>query len=302
MLVKFMLSKTEVKNMSRIGSNVYFRRSTGKWEGRFVRGRKANGRLWYGYVSGNTKEECTMKRDRAAKAFAEERRQASMGDRLIFSAVTSRWLDSVSRTKKESTVCKYRNNLKNHLTPRFGNRRFTEIMREDVIDYIIELQAKGGNNGDGMAPNTIKGIISVLRSVLEYGELQYRMPAANLSKLSIGGREERPLRVLTKNEEGMLLDHILSDLNSDGLGILLVLYTGIRLGELCALHWEDINFTEGTLTVHTTMKRIQRPNNPEQKTEVVITPPLSSPLTVMYTLRRNRSVKAWTNCRGSGRS
>ena len=70
--------------MARIGKNVYFRQSTGKWEGRFVKGRKSDGRLWYGYVSGTTEEECTAKRDIAAKAYESRRRQAGMGDRLLF--------------------------------------------------------------------------------------------------------------------------------------------------------------------------------------------------------------------------
>lgn len=261
--------------MARIGKNVYFRCSTGKWEGRFVKGRKSNGRLWYGYVSGMTEAECTMKRDLAAKNFEEERKQAGMGDRLLFTAVASRWLASEGRTKKDSTICKYHNNLKLHLNPRFQGRRFTEITREEVTDYITELQMKGGDSGNGMSHNTVKGILSVLRSVLEYGERQHHLPAANLTRLSVGDSENLPLRVLTENEERMLLDYILSNLDSDGLGILLVLYTGLRLGELCSLHWDDIDLNEGTVFVHTTMKRIQTPNNPKYKTEVSITSPKS---------------------------
>lgn len=261
--------------MARIGNNIYFRQSTGKWEGRFVKGRKGNGKLWYGYVSGATRAECTVKRDIAAKAYENRRRQAGMGDRLLFSAVASRWLESEGRTKKDTTICKYRNNLKLHLNPKFGDRRFTEITRKEVMDYITELQTKGGDSGTGMSPNTVKGIISVLRSVLEYGELQYQLPAANLTGLSTGDTENLPIRVLTENEEEILLDYILSDLAGDGLGILLVLYTGLRLGELCSLHWEDIDFTEGTVSVRTTMKRIQTPDNPDHKTEVTITPPKS---------------------------
>lgn len=259
--------------MARIGKNVYFRQSTGKWEGRFVKGRKSSGRLWYGYVSGETEAECTRKRELAAKSYEDERKQAGMGDKLLFAAVASRWLASEARTKKDSTVCRYRNNLKLHLNPRFYGRRFTEITREEVEDYITELRIRGG--GNGMSPNTVKGILSVLRSVLEYGERQYHLTAANLTRLSVVDTENLPLRVLTENEEGMLTEYILSTLTGDGLGILLVLYTGLRLGELCSLHWEDIDFKEGTVFVHTTMERIQTPGNPNHRTQVSITPPKS---------------------------
>lgn len=264
----------EDKIVARIGKNVYFRQSTGKWEGRFVKGRKSNGRLWYGYVSGATEAECTQKRELAAKSYEDERKQAGMGDRLLFTAVASRWLAAEGRTKKASTICRYRNNLKLHLNPRFQNKRFTDITREEVVDYLTELQVKGDGR-IGMSANTVKGILSVLRSVLEYGERQYHLSVANLTRVSVSDTENPPLRVLTESEEGMLLEHILSSLTDDGLGILLVLYTGLRLGELCSLRWEDIDFQEGTVSVRTTMERIQIPNNPERRTKVSITPPKS---------------------------
>ena len=139
--------------MGRIGNNVYFRQSTGKWEGRFIRGRKANGKLCYGYVSGATEMECTAKRDLAAKNFEEKQKQAGMGNRLLFSAVAELWLDSEGRTKKDSTICKYRNNLNIHLNPRFGSRIFAEIKREEVMDYITELRTRGSDTGNMMSPN-----------------------------------------------------------------------------------------------------------------------------------------------------
>lgn len=259
--------------MGRIGNNVYFRQSTGKWEGRFIRGRKANGKISYGYVSGATEMECTVKRDLAAKKFEEKKKQAGMGDRLLFSAVAELWLDSESRSKKDSTICKYRNNLNIHLNPRFGSRIFAEIRREEVMDYIAELQA--GGNGNIMSSNSIKSILSVFRAVITYGELQYRLPIADLARLPVGITEEHPLRLLSAKEEQQLLEFILSDLDSEKMGILLVLYTGLRLGELCALRWEDIDFKEGTLSVHATMKRIQTPHNTEHRSKVVLTSPKS---------------------------
>lgn len=261
--------------MSRIGNNVYFRQSTGKWEGRFIKGRKADGKLCYGYVSGVTETECTVKRDLAAKKYEETQKQTRMGDKLLFSAVAELWLDSESRTKKDSTICKYRNNLNIHLNPRFGSRVFSEIRREEVLDYITELRTGSDANGNIMSKNTVKSILSVFRAVIVYGELHYRLPIADLTRLPVGITEELPLRLLSVKEEQKLLEYILSDLNSEKMGILLVLYTGLRLGELCALHWEDIDFKEGTLSVHATMKRIQTPHCQEHKSKVVLTSPKS---------------------------
>lgn len=260
--------------MARIGNNIYFRRSKGKWEGRFVRGRNTDGKLCYGYVSGDTEAECTAKRDLAAKAFAEEQKQAGMNNRLLFSAVAAQWLASESRIKKDSTICKYRNNLNIHLNPRFGDKIFSEIRREDVVEYIVELRNKDSNHG-AMSTNTIKSIISVFRAVVTYGKTQYHLPAADFTGLFTRATEDIPCRLLTENEEAVLLEYILSELDSEKMGILLVLYTGLRLGELCALRWDDIDFKEKTLTVHSTMKRIQTPQSPDHKSKVVVTLPKS---------------------------
>lgn len=260
--------------MARIGNNIYFRRSKGKWEGRFVRGRNTDGKLCYGYVSGDTEAECTAKRDLAAKAFAEEQKQAGMNNRLLFSAVAAQWLASESRIKKDSTICKYRNNLNIHLNPRFGDKIFSDIRREDVVEYIVELRNKDSNHG-AMSTNTIKSIISVFRAVVAYGKSQYHLPAADFTGLFTGAAEDIPCRLLTENEEAVLLEYILSELDSEKMGILLVLYTGLRLGELCALRWDDIDFKEKTLTVHSTMKRIQTPQSPDHKSKVVVTLPKS---------------------------
>lgn len=260
--------------MARTGNNIYFCRSKGKWEGRFVRGRNADGKLCYGYVSGDTEAECTAKRDLAAKVFAEEQRQAGMNNRFLFEAVAAEWLASEGRMKKDSTVCKYRNNLNIHLNPRFGDRIFSEIRREEVAKYAMELRDKD-SNGRAMSVNTVKGILSVLRAVVAYGKLQYHLPAEDFTGLFIGTAEDVPCRLLTENEEAILLEYILSEPDSEKMGILLVLYTGLRLGELCALRWGDIDIREKTLTVHSTMKRIQTPHSPDHRSEVVVTPPKS---------------------------
>lgn len=258
--------------MSRTGSNVYFRPSTGKWEGRFIRGRRENGRLRYGYVSGATEAECLAKRNFAARAFEEEYRRIMAAGKRTFAAVAAQWIDSKAKTKKDSTICKYRNILNIHLNPKFGSRMLTEIRREEVASYIADLQAE---ENCGMSANTVRGIISVLRAVAAYGEMHQHLPSADFSRLPVEEAGERQPRLLTGREEDMLLDYILPDPRRDELGILLVLYTGLRLGELCALRWDDIDFEEGALTVRSTMKRIQIPYDPKKKTEVVLTAPKS---------------------------
>ena len=69
---------------------------------------------------------------------------------------------------------------------------------------------------------------------------------------------------------------LLSELNDQNIGLLVCMFAGLRLGELCALKWEDISFSEQTIHVHRTMQRIQSAGDFGKKTKIVITPPKSS--------------------------
>jgi integrase len=83
------------------------------------------------------------------------------------------------------------------------------------------------------------------------------------------------MRILSHTEQQRLNRYLYENLSLCNLGILLCLYTGLRVGEICALKWKDIVFEEHYLHVHQTMQRIQKKNNGEKKTEILIAPPKS---------------------------
>ena len=70
-------------------------------------------------------------------------------------------------------------------------------------------------------------------------------------------RKTKEMRVLSRNEQEKLCQYLYSDLDTCNIGILLCLFTGLRIGEVCALRWEDISFSEKTIHVHQTLQRIQ---------------------------------------------
>jgi len=97
----------------------------------------------------------------------------------------------------------------------------------------------------------------------------------NLGKLTVK-KKDREMRVLSRAEQEALIRTLLQDMDSCKFGILLSLYTGIRIGELCALQWDDICIESSTLKVRKTMQRIQNTNiDAEAKTKVIITEPKS---------------------------
>lgn len=261
--------------MARQGENIY-QRKNGRWEGKYIKER-VDGKIKYGYVSGNNYEDVLLKKRKAVKAYEDSKKRKSIGaDPLLFSNVADEWIRENEHLFKQSTICRYRNNLNLHLLPVYGDRLVTDITRDDVDAFATRLGASDSKNGKGLSGNTVKSIISVLKTVIEYARDHKRAAVANLNGISIKN-SGRPIRVFSRNEQKMIEEYLHKnmDLSNDLIGIMLCLYTGIRLGELCALRWEDVFFDEGELYIHATMLRIQTPDNPDQKTKVITTMPKS---------------------------
>ena len=83
------------------------------------------------------------------------------------------------------------------------------------------------------------------------------------------------MRVLSQQEQERLCRYLYAELDGYHLGILLCLFTGLRVGELCALCWEDICFSERTLRVNRTLQRVQTHAESGPRTKIVVTPPKS---------------------------
>lgn len=260
--------------MARKGNNIYLR-NNGKWEGRYIRERMTDGRLRYGYVSGSTYEEALKRRDEAANSYAKNRKETLIsGDYLLFSTVSQEWLDERKLFLKESSIAKYRNILNWYLLPEFSDRYITEITKEELSCFFTRLLKSGGVCGKGLSPRVIKSVISVYKAVAGYACDCNDVKVVPVGKFPLKD-SKKPMRVLSVKEQQKLEQFLFSDIGRTGLGIMLCLYTGIRLGELCALRWNDISLEDKKLDIHATMVRIQTPEDPDHRTKVIVTAPKS---------------------------
>ena len=80
---------------------------------------------------------------------------------------------------------------------------------------------------------------------------------------------------LGRSEQQKLNEYLCENLNLYNLGILTCLYTGLRVGEICALKWGDVNFDEKTINIHQTMQRLQCTESREKRTQILISNPKS---------------------------
>lgn len=192
----------------------------------------------------------------------------------LFSAAAEQWLCMKAAVLKPSTISRYEIILRNHLLPVFGSRPVSEITRAEVYAFLNELVGGSHAEQNSLSPATAAGFLTVLKSILAYAaqEMDCRVP--DLSSIAVK-KGCASVQILSRPETERLLNQISRDMTGCNLGILICLYTGIRLGEICALKWGDISAEDQTLLVSRTMIRLPA-NEPGRKTEVRVTAPKSS--------------------------
>lgn len=167
-----------------------------------------------------------------------------------FSALCDAWLLRKRDEIRESSYIKYRAILERHIKPRLGSRRLSGICTASVDAFTRELLET-----DGLSVKTVHDILSVLHSVLK--DTEARRPAGALAvQIRYPKGKRREMRVLTIEEQKRLVAYLLHPTDSCKFGLLLALYTGLRIGELCALRWSCIDLREQTIRIAATMQRL----------------------------------------------
>lgn len=183
-----------------------------------------------------------------------------------FSALCDAWLLRKRDEIRESSYIKYRAILERHIKPRLGSRRLGGICTASVDAFTRELLET-----DGLSVKTVHDILSVLHSVLK--DTEARRPAGALAvQIRYPKGKRREMRVLTIEEQKRLVAYLLHPTDSCKFGLLLALYTGLRIGELCALCWSCIDLREQTIRIAATMQRLGKTG---EGTRVVIGAPKS---------------------------
>ena len=198
----------------------------------------------------------------------------TQGAKVCFADAAAEWLEALKPQLKESSVVKYMNILERNLLPAFAQSEVFRLSREDIREFSNRLLVSGGVKGEGLSPKTVADILSVLKNILKYSARERGYPETDLRDVFVK-HPQKPMRILSHTEQQRLNRYLYENLSLCNLGILLCLYTGLRVGEICALKWKDIVFEEHYLHVHQTMQRIQKKNNGEKKTEILIAPPKS---------------------------
>lgn len=257
--------------MSRKGENIY-KRKDGRWEGRYCKTRNENGKIKYGYVYARTYTDVKNKLERVKKnyfVFHEKN-----GTEIIihtFSDVAREWLCYKKPLLKEASLSKYTNIINLHLLPFFRDQDIHNITLEQMESFYNGLLMTKTVKGTALAPKTTLDILSVMKAILLYATTKKYMNILPVLRYEYRAVPKK-LVVLSGRNQKILSTYLCLNLTYRNLGLLICMYTGIRLGEACALSWEDISLTEGYIYIHKTMQRIQKEHN-GKKTMIIITEP-----------------------------
>jgi len=180
---------------------------------------------------------------------------------MKYSNWIEKWVKQKEKFVKESTFASYSNILVNHLLPKFGNYELSSITENEIQIYVFELLEKGRiDKSGGLSERAAKDIIIVLKNTLKDATRQkLLLPTIFDVQFPVKNNKEK-LKIITSDIQQKLVQSIYLNLNRRTLGILLCLYTGLRIGEICGLKDSDLNFETQTLNVSRTLQRIYRKN------------------------------------------
>lgn len=263
--------------MGRHGENIR-KRADGRWEARIICGYDPGGKAKYRSIYGKTYLEAKEKKKQFIRSGPENPRMAyaagQNGAQITVEQVMREWLASRRDDIKESTFAHYSSLLGTHILPELGRIPLSALTAEQIDAFLKKKLYAGRVDGTGgLAPKTVADIRSVVLLGLEYARRQH-YPCRAGTRLFCPRTRQPAIRVLTRAEQAALERVLFTRLGPLELGILTALYGGLRIGEVCALQWCDVQFSSGTLWVHKTMLRIQEAA-PEarQKTRILIDHP-----------------------------
>lgn len=193
-----------------------------------------------------------------------------------YSTILECWLKEKQTFVKESTYAHYFYLINKHIKPYLGHYQLNEITTSLLEQYVQQLLVSGNViNKNGLSQKTTADIISVVRNSLSYAEYHGHEIVCKTERLCTK-KEMHKIRIFNCEEIHILSSYLVRNMSLVNLGILISLYTGIRLGELCALKWENIDINNKMIKIRHTMQRIQNLSDEgEKKTKIIITLPKS---------------------------
>lgn len=195
-------------------------------------------------------------------------------NKILYSDWIYEWLIEKKEYIKESTYANYSNNIFNHIIPKLGSIYIQDLNHKIIQDFLLNLFKSGRKDGTGgLSEKTIKDITIIIKGSLRKAINEEKIRRFELSFNYPKDNKDSKICILSKHEQNKVTNYILENLSNKNIGLLISLYSGLRIGELCALQWNDIDFKKNILSVNKTIQRVYIKDKNKNISKVIITTP-----------------------------
>lgn len=185
---------------------------------------------------------------------------------MNFKDISTLWKEEKRKFVKLSTISAYAVILENHLLPTFGNKVI--VITEQEVQHFVLLKLDAG-----LSQKTVKDFLIVLKMIYRYGVKINEFQHCDWDIKYPNSQENKALEVLNIAHHKKLMAFVSDNFTFRNLGILICLQTGIRIGEVCALQWGDIDLQKGVVSISKTIERIYIIDSEVKHTELIVSSP-----------------------------
>lgn len=256
--------------MARKGENIR-KRKDGRWEGRYKIGTKDDGTIKYTSVYGKSYTEVKNKLIEAKRGVVSFGNNSYIEKK--FEDVLTLWLKANQLKVKGATQTKYSYMIEKHINPLLGKKRISTLTVPIVNDFLLDKLNNGRLDGTGgLSQSYVKTMAIIIESALNYAVAEgYCQPLRNqIIKPSLVKKE---MQILSLSAQQHFEALAVNDIDETITGIFIALYTGLRIGEVCALSWDDIDLDNQIIHVRHTISRIQIYNGTSHETVLILDVP-----------------------------
>lgn len=250
--------------MPRRGENIR-KRKDGRWEARYPSGVNEKGQKTYSSVYGDTYKEAKEKRNWALQH--QNSYPKMLSNTPLFSELLALWIADNRIHLKDATIYRYSYLIETHILPELGGIQVDKITSSTINAFLAKKLSDGRIDGrGGLSTAYVRSIMLVINSALQFAT-ENRLCSPLLTQIHKPPLQSKELAVLSKDEQRILESVLLTNMDETKLGIYISLYTGLRIGEICALSWEDIDITNRIIYVRHTVTRIRVNENGKSVTK-----------------------------------
>lgn len=255
------------KIMPRRGENIR-KRSDNRWEGRYIKEYDILGKAKYASVYAKTylevKKKLSDARQQKNKALPNKNENISLREVLFL------WLENGKHNFKEQTYVRYKYIIEMHIIPEIGKTPINRIENEYINNFLVKKINYGRLDGKGgLSISYTQTIGFILSSAINFAIQENLCSPITGSRIKLT-KKKNNIDVLSLVEQRRLEEYLYEKIDNRRAGILLALYTGMRLGELCGLHWDNIDLKNGTIHIQQTIERINNFDFKGDKTKLII--------------------------------